>query len=56
MTPDKAGERLHTHSIRLDNLTGPPSVTGVEVTSDAGDAATYGRGDTIRVRLTSTRR
>ncbi|MDE0052476.1 MAG: SwmB domain-containing protein [Rhodospirillales bacterium] len=36
----------------LHNVTGMPSVTGVAVSSDAGGDATYGLGDTIRIRLT----
>ena len=43
----------HTRYIILDNVTGVAlTVTEVEVSSDAGDDATYGLGDTIRVRLT----
>ena len=37
--------------IPLDNLTAP-SVTGVAVSSEAGDDDTYAQGETIRVRLT----
>ena len=37
--------------IRLDNLTAP-SVTGVAVSSEAGDDDTYAQGETIRVGLT----
>ena len=40
-----------THVITLDNLTGPPAVSGVWISSDAGADRTYGPGDTIRVRL-----
>ena len=45
--------RPRTRTIILDNVTGMArTVTGVEVSSNAGGDATYGRGDTIRVRLT----
>ena len=47
---------LSTRTIELDNVTGVAlTVTGVEVSSDAGGDATYGLGDTIRVRLTFNR-
>ena len=38
-------------SVTAASATGPPSVTGVEVVSDAGSDDTYLLGDTIRVRL-----
>ena len=42
-----------TQTIVLENVTGAPlTVAGVEMSSDAGGDATYGLGDTIRVRLT----
>ena len=54
-TPGRYGQWPSTRTIDLDNLTGvapsPPSVSNVVFTSDAGDDATYGLGDTIRVRL-----
>ncbi len=40
-----------TQIIALDNLTGPPAVSGVWISSDAGADRTNGPGDTIRVRL-----
>ncbi len=50
---DLAGNAVeNTTHIILDNLTGPPSVTGVAISSDAGADATYGLGETIRVTLT----
>ena len=52
---DLAGNevRSSTRAISLSNLTGVAlSVTGVSVVSGAGADATYGLGDTIRVRLT----
>ena len=49
---DLAGNEVSdTRIIRLDNLTAP-SVTGVAISSDAGDDDTYALGETIRVRLT----
>ena len=42
-----------TQTVILDNLTGVgPTVTGIEVSSETGDDASYGRDDTIRVTLT----
>ena len=38
--------------IKLNNLTGPPSVTDVAFSSDAGAGRTYARGETIRVTVT----
>ena len=50
---DLAGNEVrNTRIISLDNVTGPPRVTGVDVSSEAGGDATYGLGDTIRIRLT----
>ena len=40
-----------SRTVSLDNLTGPPAVSGVWISSDAGADRTYGPGDTIRVRL-----
>ena len=52
-TPSHDLEWAKTPIITLDNVTGvAPTVTSVEVSSDAGDDAIYGLGDTIRVRLT----
>ena len=49
---ESSGELL-TRLVYLDNLTGvAPSVTGVAVSSEAGDDDTYGLGEKIRVRLT----
>ena len=46
-------EWLETRIIVLDNLTPAPStVTGVEVSSDAGDDDTYALGEKIQVTLT----
>ena len=44
------GER-GTRSVKLDNVT-PPAVTGVEVTSEAGDDDTYALRDVVRVTVT----
>ena len=44
------GER-GTRSVKLDNVT-PPGVTGVAVTSEAGDDATYALRDVVRVTVT----
>ena len=46
--------RDRTQIIRLDNLAGPPWVTKVAVSSDAGTDRTYARGETIRVTLKFT--
>ena len=50
---DLAGNEVRdTRIIYLNNLTGPPTVTGVEVSSETGADATYALGETIRVRVT----
>ena len=49
---DLAGNEVRdTAGINLDNLTGPPSVTGVAFSSGAGADRTYARGETIRVTV-----
>ncbi len=49
---EASGCRLSTGSLGLDNVTGDPSVTGVAVSSDAGDDRTYARGEIVRVTVT----
>ena len=50
---DLAGNEVrNTRSVVLDNVTGPPRVTGVAVSSDAGDDRAYARGESIRVAVT----
>ena len=47
----KVDWRLAPPGTEASSSSGPPSVTGVEVVSDAGSDDTYLLGDTIRVRL-----
>lgn len=52
-TPRTWGAYRKTPFIFLENVTGgPPRVTAAQIVSDPGSDATYGLGDTIRVRLT----
>ena len=46
------GGARSTGNISLRNITGRPFVTGVAVTSDAGDDRSYKVGDSIRVKMT----
>ena len=54
---DLAGNEVRSgQGLQLNNLTGAPTVKGVEVSSHGGADRTYGQGETIRVRLTFNKR
>ena len=52
-TPGRVGHDYHgTRLMILDNITGPPYVSDVAISSDPGADRTYTRAETIRVKLT----
>ena len=49
---DLAGNPVKGQSASIQNVTGPPFVTGIALSSDPGEDGSYASGDVIKVKVT----